>query len=36
MPAPAFGEHTADVLAELGYGRDDVATLVAEGVAVAS
>ena len=35
-PAPALGEHTFDVLAELGYDRDDVDALVAEGVALAS
>ncbi len=35
-PAPALGEHTFDVLAELGYGRADVEALVAEGVALAS
>ncbi len=35
-PAPALGEHTLDVLTELGYGRDDVEMLVAEGVAIAS
>jgi crotonobetainyl-CoA:carnitine CoA-transferase CaiB-like acyl-CoA transferase len=35
-PAPALGEHTLDLLTELGYGRDDVEMLVAEGVAIAS
>ncbi len=35
-PAPALGEHTFDVLTELGYDRDDVEALVAEGVALAS
>jgi crotonobetainyl-CoA:carnitine CoA-transferase CaiB-like acyl-CoA transferase len=35
-PAPALGEHTFDVLTELGYDRDDVDALVAEGVALAS
>lgn len=35
-PAPALGEHTFEVLAELGYGRDDVERLIAEGVAIAS
>ena len=34
--APALGEHTLEVLTELGYGRDDVERLVAEGVAIAS
>ncbi|HEX6844095.1 MAG TPA: CoA transferase [Actinomycetota bacterium] len=34
-PAPSFGEHTADVLGELGFGTEDVERLVAEGVAVA-
>jgi crotonobetainyl-CoA:carnitine CoA-transferase CaiB-like acyl-CoA transferase len=36
LPAPALGEHTVDVLTELGYGRDDVEMLVQEGVAIAS
>jgi crotonobetainyl-CoA:carnitine CoA-transferase CaiB-like acyl-CoA transferase len=35
-PAPALGEHTFDVLAELGYGRDDVEALVNDGVAMTS
>ena len=30
--APASGEHTADVLKDLGYGADDVATLRSKGV----
>jgi len=30
-PAPALGEHTADVLADLGYASDDVAALEACG-----
>ena len=30
-PAPALGEHTDDVLAELGYGSEEVARLRAEG-----
>jgi len=35
-PAPALGEHTYEVLIELGFGRDDVDHLVDEGVAIAS
>lgn len=35
-PAPALGEHTFEVLAELGYDRDEVEPLLAEGVAIAS
>jgi crotonobetainyl-CoA:carnitine CoA-transferase CaiB-like acyl-CoA transferase len=35
-PAPALGEHTLDVLTELGFDRDHVEALVAEGVALAS
>src|SRR5262249_29216784 len=31
-PAPRLGEHTTEVLAELGLGADDVARLRAEGV----
>jgi crotonobetainyl-CoA:carnitine CoA-transferase CaiB-like acyl-CoA transferase len=35
-PAPALGEHTLDVLTELGFDRAHVEALVAEGVALAS
>ena len=35
-PAPALGEHTYEVLTELGLGRDHVDRLVEEGVAIAS
>jgi crotonobetainyl-CoA:carnitine CoA-transferase CaiB-like acyl-CoA transferase len=35
-PAPALGEHTFELLAELGYERADVDRLLAEGVAIAS
>lgn len=31
-PAPAIGEHSAEVLAELGYRPDEVARLGANGV----
>jgi crotonobetainyl-CoA:carnitine CoA-transferase CaiB-like acyl-CoA transferase len=31
-PAPRLGEHTAPVLAELGYGDDDAAALLGTGV----
>lgn len=31
-PAPGWGEHTAEMLAEIGYGADDVARLRSEGV----
>jgi crotonobetainyl-CoA:carnitine CoA-transferase CaiB-like acyl-CoA transferase len=34
-PAPALGEHTFEVLAELGYDRADVERLLADGVATA-
>jgi alpha-methylacyl-CoA racemase len=32
-PAPAVGEHTAEVLGEAGYGADEIAALVATGAA---
>jgi crotonobetainyl-CoA:carnitine CoA-transferase CaiB-like acyl-CoA transferase len=31
-PAPALGEHTDEVLAQLGRGADDIAALRAAGV----
>jgi len=34
--APTLGEHTVDVLIELGFGPDDVERLLSEGVAIAS
>lgn len=34
--APKLGEHTLDVLTELGFERDDVAQLLSEGTAIAS
>jgi len=34
--APALGQHTFDVLIELGFTRDEVDSLIAEGVAAAS
>lgn len=30
-PSPLFGQHTADVLAELGYGDDDIAAMAEKG-----
>ncbi|MBC8158268.1 MAG: hypothetical protein H8E94_02940, partial [Alphaproteobacteria bacterium] len=33
-PAPALGEHTREVLAELGYGTAEIEALIAEGAAV--
>ncbi|HEX6866320.1 MAG TPA: CoA transferase, partial [Caulobacteraceae bacterium] len=32
-PAPHLGQHTAEVLAELGYSKADIAALKASGVA---
>jgi crotonobetainyl-CoA:carnitine CoA-transferase CaiB-like acyl-CoA transferase len=30
--APAIGEHTAEILAELGFARNEIAALAARGV----
>ena len=35
-PGPRKGEHTRDVLAEVGYGGDEIESLVAAGVVIAS
>ena len=32
-PAPAFGEHTREVLAEAGYSEDEVAAMLESGAA---
>ena len=31
-PAPGLGEHSAEILTELGYAEEDIARLVAQGV----
>ena len=33
LPAPLLGQHTAEVLAEAGYGADEIAAMMAEGSA---
>ena len=35
-PAPAFGEHTVEVLAEAGYGEEEIAAMLESGAAAAS
>lgn len=35
-PAPLMGEHTREVLAEFGFGRDEIEALVASGAAIAA
>jgi crotonobetainyl-CoA:carnitine CoA-transferase CaiB-like acyl-CoA transferase len=32
LPPPTLGQHTAEVLAELGYGEEDAATLRHKGI----
>lgn len=34
LPAPLIGEHTAEVLAELGYGDDAIAAMLSDGAAI--
>ena len=34
VPAPGLGDHTGEVLTELGYDTKEIAALVKEGVAV--
>jgi hypothetical protein len=34
-PAPAFGEHTREVLAEAGYSEEEIAAMLESGAAVA-
>ena len=35
-PAPAFGEHTDEVLREAGYNDEEIAAMMASGAAVGS
>jgi crotonobetainyl-CoA:carnitine CoA-transferase CaiB-like acyl-CoA transferase len=35
-PAPLFGEHTREVLAEVGFGEDEIAAIVGCGAAIAA
>jgi len=34
MQAPHLGEHTSQVLAELGYGEEEIQQLIEKGIAV--
>jgi crotonobetainyl-CoA:carnitine CoA-transferase CaiB-like acyl-CoA transferase len=34
-PAPVYGQHTREVLAEFGYGADDIESLIADGAVIA-
>lgn len=36
MPAPLFGQHTREVLAELGYSEEQIAQLIGDGAVAAS